>query len=89
MCIYMIRVYRGPYIWASIGEVIHMKSLIDWVRIMLAIAMLVGICIVVWQYKWALLGSVLVFVLAVMATNALYHRRTGRDIALYTRIFKD
>jgi hypothetical protein len=66
-----------------------MKSILDWVRIVVAIVLLGVGMVVVWKYKWVLLGSVLVYVLIMMACNHYYRKATGKDMTIYTRIFKD
>lgn len=65
-----------------------MKGLFDWVKIVAAVGLLVGLVVVVWKFKWyILLGSVCITVL-IMLCNVVYKRATGRDMAIYTRIIK-
>jgi LPS O-antigen subunit length determinant protein (WzzB/FepE family) len=63
--------------------------MLGWIKVVAAVAMLVGMAVVVWKFKWIILCSVLVFTLVLMGSNALYHRYTGRDMAIYTRIMKE
>lgn len=66
-----------------------MKSIIDWVKIVLAVVILGAMAVVVWKFKWILLGCAVGYVLIMMACNHYYRKATGKNMKIYDRLIKD
>lgn len=59
------------------------------IRMLIAMVVLGVGMVVVWKFKWVLLGGALVYTLILMACNHYYRKATGKDMTIYTRIMKD
>lgn len=66
-----------------------MNKVMNVVRMVVALAMLGGIVWGMWLFKWWVLGGAAVYTLGLMSINKLYRMRTGKDMAMYVRVFKN
>lgn len=58
-------------------------------KAILAIAILGVMMVVVWKFKWFILGGTLAYVLIMMSCNHFYRKATGKNMKIYDRIMND